>query len=107
MSLSGWRVFDPLDLLTLRMVARASKSRVLGTFAVLVSGMCPCDGLPGVSLRCCLCCAVMRDWCAIGVGCVVLRGMRMCVVGRGGYFVVEVEVERNDVERSEVGGSRK
>ena len=36
-----------------------------------------------------------------------MRGMRMCVVGRGGYFVVEVEVERNDVERSEVGGSRK
>jgi hypothetical protein len=78
MPLSDWRVFDPLDLLTLRMVARASKSRVLDTFAVLVSGMYPCDGVPGVSLRCCLCCAVMRDWCAIGVLGVILRRMRLC-----------------------------
>jgi hypothetical protein len=31
----------------------------------------------------------------------------MYVVERGDYFVVEVEVERNDVERSEVGGGRK
>lgn len=51
-------------------------------------------------------CCVMRDWCAIGVVCVVLRRMRACVVESGGYFVLEVEVEVEN-ERSELGGGHK
>ena len=51
-------------------------------------------------------CCVMRDWCAIGVVCVVLRRMRACVVESGGYFLLEVEVEVEN-ERSELGGGHK